>query len=59
MYQLMELISTFTKNVNIGMAAALPDGNLIVPVIKECQNKNLIGITKSVNDLAKELDQVN
>ncbi len=41
------------RNVNIGMAAALPDGNLIVPVIKECQNKNLIGITKSVNDLAK------
>tara|TARA_B100001250_G_scaffold87804_1_gene72634 strand:- start:27397 stop:28722 length:1326 start_codon:yes stop_codon:yes gene_type:complete len=41
------------KNVNIGMAAALPDGNLIVPVIKECQNKNLIGITTSVNDLAK------
>ena len=40
------------KNVNIGMAAALPDGNLIVPVIKEAQNKNLIGITKSVNDLA-------
>ena len=40
------------KNVNIGMAAALPDGNLIVPVIKECQNKNLIGITKSVNDLS-------
>jgi 2-oxoglutarate dehydrogenase E2 component (dihydrolipoamide succinyltransferase) len=41
------------KNVNIGMAAALPDGNLIVPVIKESQNKNLVGITKSVNDLAK------
>ena len=40
------------KNVNVGMAAALPDGNLIVPVIKECQNKNLIGITKSVNDLS-------
>ena len=40
------------KNVNIGMAAALPDGNLIVPVIKETQNKNLIGITKAVNDLA-------
>jgi len=40
------------KNVNIGMAAALPDGNLIVPVIKECQNRNLVGITKSVNDLA-------
>mgnify|MGYP000916864275 CR=1 FL=1 len=34
------------------MATALPDGNLIVPVIKECQNKNLIGITKGVNDLA-------
>ena len=40
------------KNVNIGMAAALSDGNLIVPVIKETQNKNLIGITKAVNDLA-------
>ena len=40
------------KNVNVGMAAALPDGNLIVPVIKECQNKNIVGITKSVNDLA-------
>ena len=40
------------KNINIGMAAALPDGNLIVPVIKEAQNKNLVGITKSVNDLA-------
>ena len=40
------------KNVNIGMAAALPDGNLIVPVIKHCQDKNLVGITKSVNDLA-------
>ena len=40
------------KNVNIGMAAALPDGNLIVPIIKETQNKNLVGITKSVNDLA-------
>jgi len=40
------------KNVNVGMAAALPDGNLIVPVIKECQNKNLVGITKLANDLA-------
>ena len=40
------------KNINIGMAAALPDGNLIVPVIKECQNKSLVGITKSVNNLA-------
>jgi len=40
------------KNINVGMATALPDGNLIVPVIKECQNKNLTGITKSVNNLA-------
>ena len=40
------------KNVNVGMATALPDGNLIVPVIKKCQEKNLVGITKSVNDLA-------
>ena len=40
------------RNVNVGMAAALPDGNLIVPVINECQNKNLVGITKAVNDLA-------
>ena len=40
------------KNINVGMATALPDGNLIVPVIKECQNKNLTGITKSVNKLA-------
>jgi len=40
------------KNINVGMAAALPDGNLIVPVIDKCQNKNLYGITKSVNDLA-------
>ena len=38
------------KNVNVGMATALPDGNLIVPVIKKCQEKNLVGITKSVND---------
>ena len=40
------------KNINIGMAAALPTGNLIVPVIKNADEKNLIGITKSVNDLA-------
>jgi 2-oxoglutarate dehydrogenase E2 component (dihydrolipoamide succinyltransferase) len=40
------------KNINIGMAAALPTGNLIVPVIKNADTMNLIGITKSVNDLA-------
>lgn len=40
------------KNVNIGMAAALPNGNLIVPVIKNADQKNLLGLTKTVNDLA-------
>ena len=40
------------KNINIGMAAALPSGNLIVPVIKNADQKNLLGITKAVNDLA-------
>ena len=40
------------KNINIGMAAALPTGNLIVPVIKNADEKNLLGITKAVNDLA-------
>lgn len=39
------------KNINIGMAAALPSGNLIVPVIRNADEKNLIGITKAVNDL--------
>jgi 2-oxoglutarate dehydrogenase E2 component (dihydrolipoamide succinyltransferase) len=40
------------KNINIGMAAALPDGNLIVPVIKNADHKSLLGLAKSVNDLA-------
>ncbi|MBK8848198.1 MAG: 2-oxo acid dehydrogenase subunit E2 [Bacteroidetes bacterium] len=40
------------KNINIGMAAALPSGNLIVPVIKNADRLNLLGITKVVNDLA-------
>jgi len=40
------------KDVNIGMAAALPSGNLIVPVIKGADQLNLAGLTKSVNDLA-------
>ena len=40
------------KNINIGMAAALEDGNLIVPVIKNADQLNLIGMTKRVNDLA-------
>lgn len=40
------------KNINMGMAAALPSGNLIVPVIKNADRLNLLGITKIVNDLA-------
>ena len=40
------------KDINIGMAAALPSGNLIVPVIKNADQLNLVGLTKSVNDLA-------
>ncbi len=42
----------YKKNINIGMAAALPSGNLIVPVIKNADQLNLAGLTKSVNDLA-------
>jgi 2-oxoglutarate dehydrogenase E2 component (dihydrolipoamide succinyltransferase) len=38
--------------INIGMATALPSGNLIVPVIKSAENMNLLGLTKAVNDLA-------
>lgn len=40
------------KNINIGMATALPSGNLIVPVIKDADRMNLTGLTKSVNELA-------
>ncbi|HWY98384.1 MAG TPA: dihydrolipoamide acetyltransferase family protein [Bacteroidia bacterium] len=40
------------KDINIGMAVALPSGNLIVPVIRTADQKNLLGLTKSVNDLA-------
>ncbi len=40
------------QNINIGMATALPNGNLIVPVIKNADQLNLLGLTKSVNDLA-------
>lgn len=42
----------YRKNINIGMAAALPNGNLIVPVIKNADTKNLVGLAKDVNDLA-------
>lgn len=40
------------KHINIGMAAALPTGNLIVPVIKDADQLSLVGLSKSVNDLA-------
>jgi 2-oxoglutarate dehydrogenase E2 component (dihydrolipoamide succinyltransferase) len=40
------------KNINIGMATALPDGNLIVPIIKNANEKNLTGLARAVNDLA-------
>ncbi|WP_231459497.1 MULTISPECIES: dihydrolipoamide acetyltransferase family protein [unclassified Pedobacter] len=40
------------RDINIGMAAALPSGNLIVPVIKNADQLNLVGLTKAVNDLA-------
>lgn len=45
------------RDINIGMAAALPSGNLIVPVIKNADQLSLIGLTKSVNDLAKRARQ--
>ena len=41
------------KNVNIGMAVALPNFNLIVPVVRSASEKNLLGIVKTVNDLAE------
>lgn len=41
------------KNINLGMAAALADGNLIVPVIKNADQLNLLGMAKAVNDLAE------
>jgi len=40
------------KNINLGMAVALPSGNLIVPVIKNADRMNLYGIAKAVNDMA-------
>ena len=40
------------KDINIGMAVALPSGNLIVPVIKNADQLNIVGISKKVNDLA-------
>lgn len=45
------------KDINIGMAAALPSGNLIVPVIKNADYLNLTGLTKQVNDMASRARQ--
>jgi len=45
------------KNINIGMAAALPSGNLIVPVIKNADQYSLAGLAKQVNDLANRSRQ--
>lgn len=45
------------KNINIGIATALPSWNLIVPVIKNADQMNLIGLTKSINDLANRARQ--
>ncbi len=42
------------KSINIGMAVALPDGNLIVPVIHQADQYNLVGLAKKVNELAKK-----
>ncbi len=41
------------KEIHIGMATALPTGNLIVPVIRHADRKNLVGLTREVNDLAR------
>jgi 2-oxoglutarate dehydrogenase E2 component (dihydrolipoamide succinyltransferase) len=48
---------TVKKNINIGMATALPSGNLIVPVIKSADQLNMVGLSKSVNDLANRARQ--
>ena len=45
------------KDINLGMAAALPDGNLIVPVIRNADRLNLVGMAKAVNDLANRARQ--
>jgi 2-oxoglutarate dehydrogenase E2 component (dihydrolipoamide succinyltransferase) len=43
-------ISSKKKNINLGMAASLPNGNLIVPVIKNADQLNLVGMAKAVAD---------
>jgi 2-oxoglutarate dehydrogenase E2 component (dihydrolipoamide succinyltransferase) len=41
------------RDINLGMATALPTGNLIVPVIKNADRLNIVGLTKAINQLAK------
>jgi 2-oxoglutarate dehydrogenase E2 component (dihydrolipoamide succinyltransferase) len=41
------------KDINLGMATALPSGNLIVPVVKNADRLNLTGLAKAVNELAR------
>lgn len=41
------------KDINIGIAVAKPDGNLVVPVLKNAEQKNLVGLTKNLNQLAE------
>jgi 2-oxoglutarate dehydrogenase E2 component (dihydrolipoamide succinyltransferase) len=43
----------YKKDINIGMATALPTGNLIVPVIKGANQLSIVGLSKAVNQLAK------
>ncbi|WP_158828440.1 dihydrolipoamide acetyltransferase family protein [Mucilaginibacter lacusdianchii] len=45
------------KNINIGLATALPNGNLIVPVIKNADTLSMVGLVKTVNDLANRARQ--
>ena len=47
------------KDINIGMATALPNGNLIVPVIKNADELNLVGLAKRVNNLADAAEIIN
>ena len=42
------------KNINMGIAVALPDNNLIVPVIKESEEKNFLGLSRSINSYAEK-----
>lgn len=42
------------KNINIGIATALPNGNLIVPVVKNADNKNLLGLASAISELAQK-----